>query len=275
MKVGYLGPAGTFSEEVAIKLFPEASLLPVSSIPEVLQKANSGEVSAAIVPIENSIEGSVTLTLDNLMRNENLFIQGEYLYPISHNLIGLEGAKLSEIKKVLSHPQALAQCQGYLESNYPHIQLEGVLSTAEAVERVAVLGDLSLGAIGTKRAASLRGMSVLQAAIEDYSGNTTRFIVVGRYPISKGAGAKTSMAFTVPHSPGALYKILGILYEYGINMNKIESRPTKVRLGEYLFFVDIEGSPSDERVLLALDKLRENCASYRYLGSYGRIEEVL
>ena len=252
-RMSYLGPAGTFCEEAArVTASPNDNweLIPCSSIDRVFAAVHNGTTECGIVPVENSCEGSVNLTLDLLAYEYPLEIAGEVILPVRHNLLAHPGVKEEHIVQVMSHPQALAQCRQYLSKNLGAIDLITMPSTAEAAYRVAQ-SDLPWAAIGTAAAARTYGLSVLQPEIQDRCDNETRFIILTQarekrtVPDSKTTekrAYKTSLVLSLSDQPGALFKALEQFYLYEVNMSKIESRPAKTRIGNYLFFIDIEAS---------------------------------
>ncbi len=264
----FLGPAGTFSEEALLSLGVEG-MEPVAcaSIAEVFEMVDSGDCANGIVPIENSQEGSVNATLDALAFDHELTIRQELVRDIRHALVAAPGTRLNDIRRVISHPQATAQCRRWLRKNLPSAEVAAANSTAEAVLRV--VGEPGSAAVGTELAAELHGGEILARSIEDFKGNQTRFVVVGQGLCERTGHDKTSLAlFLQKDKPGALLMILSE-FAYGqINLTKIQSRPTKKRLGEYMFFVDLEGHITDAHVSLALDCLRLKLRSVKALGSY-------
>lgn len=267
-RIAFLGPSGTFSEE-ALRSLPEPDLepLPCASIADVFTAAADGRAELGIVPIENSVEGSVNATLDALGFETELAIQREVVLDVHQELIVAPGVTMSRITAVASHPQATGQCRRWLETNLPGIPVLASNSTAEAVQRA--VAEPGLAAVSTRLAARLYGGQVLRADIEDFSGNQTRFVVMGRGIRSRTGHDKTSLAlFLHQDKPGALLMILSE-FAYGqINLTKIQSRPTKQALGEYMFYVDFEGHLTDPEVALALDCLRLKLREVKVLGSY-------
>jgi prephenate dehydratase len=274
-RYAYLGPPGTFTEEALLAL-PEAGEVdpvPLSTVPEVLSAVQGGEVDAGVVPIENSIEGSVNITLDTLaFEAEDAWIQRELILPIRHALLAKPGVKMGELKAVVSHPHATAQCRRFLEKNLPGVELRAANSTAEAARDVAERGPLDpWAAIGTQLAAELYGLEVLEPDIEDRPENTTRFVLVGRERTSPTGQDKTSIVcFIEKDRPGSLLAILHEFSDRQINLTKLESRPTKERLGEYCFFIDMEGHVGEPPVSYAIDSLRTKVLQLKLLGSFPR-----
>jgi len=268
VRYAFLGPSGTFSEEALFSMdLPEVEPVECANIPDVFVTVEGGSAEAGIVPIENSIEGSVNATLDALAFDSDLHIQQEVVLDVHHALIAGPATGIRDVKAVVSHPQATAQCRRWLADHLPGRAIEAANSTAEAVLRA--VEEPGLGAIGTELAAKLHGGAVLKRDIEDYRGNQTRFVVVGRGIRPRTGRDKTSLAlFLRQDKPGALLMILSE-FAYGqINLTKIQSRPTKKGLGEYMFFVDLEGHLEDERVALALECLRLKLREVKVLGSY-------
>ncbi len=275
MKIGYLGPRGTFCQEAllnAIKV-DEKDLVPYPTEYDVIMAVEKNEVEQGIIPIENSIEGTVNVTLDTLTFEANLLIEREIISPISHNLITHPGIAFKDISKIISHPQATAQCRQFLTKGLPNVPLMAANSTAEAVKLVAE-GEKSFAAIGTKLAAQIYGLEVLASDIEDYKDNQTRFVLVGRKPTRRTGHDKTSIVcFIYEDRPGMLLQILQeFAYRY-INLTKIQSRPTKKALGDYCFWIDLEGHIDDEIVASAIKCLKCKLREVKILGSYPRADK--
>ncbi len=267
-RFAFLGPEGTFTEEALMSLGLEGTIaVPKLSIPDVFEAVESGEADRGIVPIENSVEGSVNATLDALSFDHALSIERELVRDIHHALIVAPGLKVEEITQVASHPHATAQCRKWLSRILPGRQVSAANSTAEAVKRA--VAERGVAAIGTLLAAELYSAEVLFDSIEDHKGNQTRFVVIGREEPTPSGHDKTSLAlFIHKDQPGALLQILQeFAYRY-INLTKIQSRPTKEALGQYMFFVDLEGHRSDEQVQLALKCLSCKLLQVKVLGSY-------
>ncbi|MDD3315802.1 MAG: prephenate dehydratase [Syntrophaceticus sp.] len=278
-KIAYLGPAGTFCEEAAlikISMEKDGELIPCSSIAGVFAAVDYGSVSQGMVPIENSCEGSVNITLDLLAYEYQLEITEEIILPVRHNLLARPGLKNADISTILSHSQALAQCRQYLAQYLDGAETLSIASTAEAAYRVSVSPE-PWAAIGTQAAARAYGLDILEQEIQDRSDNETRFVSLGQAnqeasPVGEASlnpnSYKTSIILTVGHQPGALFKALEQFYLYNINLSKIESRPTKTGLGNYLFFIDIDGHRWEPHIIRALDGLRNLVHDLRILGSY-------
>ncbi|QIZ72578.1 prephenate dehydratase [Oxynema aestuarii] len=276
VSLAYLGPPGTYSEAAALSYVKQARtrtgmeylLCPYPSIAQTLQAVAGGEVQIAVVPVENSIEGSVTVTLDTVWQLDKLRIQEALVLPISHALIS-PMESLSQIKTIYSHPQALAQCQGWLEQFLPQVQLIPTNSTTEAVRQLEE--DPEAGAIASCRAAELYEMPIAAYPINDSPDNCTRFWVVSLQP-SPG-GSHTSLAFTVPANvPGSLVQPLQVFAQRNINMSRIESRPTKRSLGDYLFFIDLEADTRTAIVQSALEELKGYTNILKIFGSYSIVQ---
>jgi prephenate dehydratase len=269
-RYAYLGPAGTFSEEALLSLgIDDLEAVACASIGEVFEAVERGQADAGIVPIENSVEGSVPATLDALAFDTSLEIQAEVVLDIHHALICAPGANLARVETVTSHPQATGQCRRWLARNLPGRTVVAANSTAEAVQRA--VSDARVAAVGTRLAAELYGGENREPAIEDYAGNQTRFVVIGRGLRERTGVDKTSLAlFMKADRPGTLHMVLGEFVFGDINLTKIQSRPTKRQLGDYMFFIDLEGHIDDANVKTALDCLRLKMREVRVLGSYPR-----
>ena len=268
LKASYLGPRGSFSEEAALKAFLSrgVELNPMPSIREVFRAAEVGDVDYGVVPVENSIEGGVKETLDLLVETP-LRVCGEVQVRISLNLIARPGTRLEEVKLVLSHPHALAQCRGFLSRVLRNARLESCSSTAEAVRKAMEIEGAA--AIASKNAAVLYGGEVLASDIQDVRDDVTRFFIVGRDRLEGSGRRKTSIIFRLRHQPGSLYDALSTFASRRINLTRIESRPVKERPWEYLFHVDFEGDgEKDERCVEALRELEEKTLFLKILGSY-------
>lgn len=269
-KIGYLGPAGTFTEEALIKYTGAdcSDKVACATINAVFKGVADGSLDLGLVPIENSTEGSVHLTLDLLAGDYDLKISGEIIMPISHHLIARADTPADRVTKVLSHPQALAQCRNYIEKNLPAIEAVPVTSTAEAVRSIAEAGE-SWAAVGNARAAEIHGLSVIASDIQDCRENRTRFVVISREDHLPAEGVfKTSVLFTITDRPGGLYEILKEFALRNINLTRIESRPAKKNLGDYVFFVDLAGHREKPEVKACLEAVAKQAATFRIIGSY-------
>ena len=268
-RLAYLGPPGTFSEEAALKFDSAAELVPMSSITAVATAVDSGMADWGILPIENSLEGSVPETLDVLVHNPRpLFIRNELILAIDHYLLAKPGTKASDVSVLYAHPQALGQCRGFVERCFPKAVIEAALSNAAAVEEM--MAHESAAAIGTRRAADIYGAEVLAKGIQDRSPNVTRFVVVGRDDHPQTGDDKTSLAFgfVVEDRPGLLVGALREFSSRDINLSKIESRPSKEKLGTYIFLADVDGHRLDAPLAQALGQVEGQCSFFRVLGSY-------
>jgi chorismate mutase/prephenate dehydratase len=243
-----------------------AQVVPQKSIPAVFEEVARGRAPYGVVPVENSTEGVVSHTLDMFMESD-LKINAEILLGISHFLMSRSG-RMEDIKKVVSHPQALGQCRKWLEENLPDVPLVDVGSTALAAQMV--LEDESVAAVASEMAASLYGLQVVKERIEDNPNNFTRFLVIGQKTPERSGGDKTSLMFSIKDQPGILYRMLEPFSKRDINLSKIESRPMKKKAWEYVFFLDIEGHIDDEVVAGAVAELRGYCQFLKVLGSYPR-----
>lgn len=272
ISIAHLGPPGTYTEAAAIACLDwlkqetgqDAVLCPYPSIGQTLEAVASKEVQLAVVPIENSIEGSVTMTLDNLWQLDGLRIQRALVMPIFHALLS-RAKDWDTIRVVYSHPQALAQCQKWLDKFLPKAQPIALNSTTEALQYLD--GDSTIAAISSQRAAQLHHLPILTCPINDYPDNCTRFLLLGLEP-SPGGGY-TSLAFsTGANQPGALVTPLQIFAQRNINLSRIESRPTKRSLGEYFFFIDLEADARADSMQSALAELTNHTETLKIFGSY-------
>jgi len=274
MKIAYLGPPGTFSEEAAQLVAEEGDeLIPFSNFPALISAVETAVADLAVLPIENSLEGSVSTTLDLLIHETHLQIQREVVVPVHHCLIGPPGAKITEIQHVHSHPQALGQCRRFLSRVLPDAHEHAALSTALAVEQVVKEGDTTHAAIGTARAAERSSGAILARYIEDFPNNATRFIALAERDHPPTGRDKTSLAITTPQNvPGSLYNVLDELAADGIQMTKLESRPDKTVLGQYYFLIDIEGHRLDEHISAVLERMRAKADNFQIWGSYPQFQ---
>jgi prephenate dehydratase len=270
-KISYLGPEGTFSQEALLKYSADLTgltLIPLPTIIEVIKSIDRGDAEEGVVPIENSIEGSVNITQDILTFESEAKIIRELTLPIKHNLIAKKGIKINKIKKVISHPHATAQCRMFLSANLPEAEIIAANSTAEAVKKLTEL-DPDTAAIGTKIAARLYNLDIIADDIEDSKANKTRFIFVGNYIPAKSGFDKTSIVcFLKKDKPGSLFNILKEFADRNINLTKIESRPARKDIGDYVFMIDMEGHIHDKVVYDAIESLRRDVYMIKILGSY-------
>ena len=265
ISIVYLGPEDTFSHMAAVKHFGQsAGYLPRASISDVFREVEHGRADFGIVPAENSINGVVSLTLDEWIGSD-LKICGEILLPVSHVLMSVS-RDIQKVRRVFSHPQALGQCREWLAGNLPRAELVETSSTSEAA-RLALEQD-NAAAVGADLLAERRGLYVLARNIQDRAVNLTRFFVLGRLQCPPTGRDRTSLLFTVMHEPGSLHQALVPLAEAGVNLTRIESRPTRERAWEYVFFIDIEGHQSDDYVRGALSDFQASVDHFKILGSY-------
>lgn len=265
LKVACLGPLATFTHLAAMRYFgSSANFLPVEGIKDVFESVYSGQAEYGVVPIENSNEGVVSYTLDMFMDYE-LKVAGEIMLEISHNLLSKSGDK-AKIEKIYSHPQATAQCRKWLEVNMHGIPVYESTSTARAAELASKEEDAA--AIASEVAAKIYDLSFVERRIEDFKDNYTRFLVIGKESPKKTGKDKTSIMFSTKDRPGALYHILEPIKKAKINLTKIESRPSKRKAWEYIFFVDMEGHMEDKKVEKAIEEVKEGCLYLKVLGSY-------
>jgi chorismate mutase/prephenate dehydratase len=263
--VAFLGPPATFSHMACIQHFGNSvRMVPENTIQDVFEAVERERADHGVVPVENSTEGQVSLTLDSFVQSE-VKICGEIMTRISHDLLSLSGDAW-DMKKIYSHPQALNQCRDWLRTNFPHVPLEEAGSTARAARIAAE--DSKAAAIAGSLAASLYGLKTVAFQIEDQPNNYTRFLILGRGGVRRMGRDKTSVLFIVPHASGTLFRVLQVFYEKGVNLTKIESRPNKEKPWEYIFFIDFEGHAADPHVVQALDEVKERVLFVKLLGSY-------
>ena len=276
-KVGYLGPQGTYSELAAIKLAGDAELFSFVSFPEVFRALKEGRTDAAVIPIENTVNGAVTQNLDLLQETEGAFAIAAYDCKIDHRLITLRGADAGKIKRIYSHAQALGQCASYLAENFPQAKLIATSSTADSIDKIASQEDAGLAGVQCSR----EGYVLSDFNISDYPNNLTTFLLVVRGEPEEalkmrgeysGASATNSdrvfFSVTCRHEVGGLSDMLNVLCAHGINMTEIESRPIKDRQGEFRFFMEIEGKLGQKAVEDALSDLKDKALSFKLLGCY-------
>jgi chorismate mutase / prephenate dehydratase len=268
-RVAYLGPAGTFSEEAALGYFGSSIVrVPCASFDEVVRTTSAGAADFGVVPVENNTEGVVARSLD-LFLTMPLFIIGETSLIVRHNLLRRENSTQG-IEAVLAHPQALAQCHGWLSLNLPDVERRPVASNAEGARLASQ--NAALAAIAGARAAAEFGLHVLAPAIQDEAHNRTRFAILthpDRHPAPKPSGHDcTSLVVSVPNKPGAVHDLLVPLKKHAVSMSRFESRPARSGQWEYYFYIDVEGHPDDPKVGVALRELREACAFFKVLGAY-------
>lgn len=265
LRIACLGPLATFTHLAALRHFGSSSqYIPVDSIKEVFEAVESGNASYGVVPIENSNEGVVSYTLDMFI-DYDLKVIAEVMIEVSHNLLSKSG-DARKVKRIYSHPQAIGQCKNWLEKNMPGVTILDATSTAKAAEIAA--SDTGAAAIASEAAARMYDLRFIARQIEDRRHNFTRFLVIGKDSPPKTGRDKTSIMFSIKDRPGALYDILAPFKRSKINLTKIESRPSKRRAWEYIFFVDMEGHVEDKKVQNAIGAIEDNCLFLKILGSY-------
>lgn len=268
MKVAILGPRGTFSEEAALKFDARPELILCKDVEEIFEGINK-KAEFGIVPVENSLEGSVGMTLE-LLRKKDARIFGEVILDIQHSLVALPETKLGDIREVISHPQALAQCKSFLKGL--GVKTRNFSSTAEAAKEIAEKNLKNTAAAAPKVSARLYGLKILKEDIQDEDSNQTRFLIIGKEDHRKTGMDKTSLILGLVDKPGALYETLREFATRKINLTKIESRPSRKALGDYIFYIDFEGHREDIEVKEALKELKNKATFIKVLGSYPRGE---
>lgn len=264
-RVAHLGPEGTFSEAAAWKHFGGAPiLLPLQSFDEVFHAVETGAVEYGVVPVENSTEGAINRSLD-LLLSSNVSVCGEVNFRVRHNLMSRAGS-FEAVKRIYTHAQSLGQCADWLARHAPDIEKHAVSSNAEAARMAAE--DPESAAIAGEMAAHRYGLSILFPNIEDDSSNTTRFLVIGKHDAGPSGSDKTSLICSAPNRPGAVYALLQPFADQGVSMTKLESRPSRTGLWEYVFYVDVEGHREDPAVKTALNAMLDRAAFVKVLGSY-------
>ncbi len=270
MLVAFQGEHGAYSEEAILEHFgSETATLPCESFERVFAAVESVECDLGFIPVENSLAGSIHRNYDLLLQHD-LAVTGEHYLRVSHCLIGLPGAALEGIRRVISHPQALAQSERTLRTLLPGAKVEAVYDTAGSVKMVKEMGDPAVAAVASRRAAQIYELPVLRECIEDNPENFTRFQIIARETVEPGADAKTSIVFALNNRAGALYRAMSVFALREIDLTKIESRPLVGKLWEYYFYIDFIGSTSDLVVQRALSNLQEFTTFFRILGCYPR-----
>lgn len=265
--IAYLGPEGTFSHQAAVEHYGEsASFRPADTIEDVFVLVEKGICSRGVFPVENSYEGSVNITFDLFYTCET-FIEAEIFLRIRHHLLSMV-QQMEDIRRVYSHPQALAQCREWLKINLPGISISETASTALAAKMAA--NDAGSAALGRRTAARIHGLNILAEGVEDHPDNVTRFFAIGKSRPEPTGRDKTSLLLLLNHQPGSLHATLGVLADKGVNISLIESRPMKTRNWEYMFFLDIEGHETEGHIAKALDEMKDKCIFLKILGSYPR-----
>ena len=275
-RIAYLGPEGSFSEEAARRYAGEgAEFVGFPDIPAVISAVSHALVDEAVAPIENSIEGSINVTVDQLIHGKNPpRIAGELNLPIRHHLIGRPGTTISDVERVVSIPAAIAQCRQFLLDHLPQVQILPALSTSAAVS--SLVHSDRIAAVGNQRAATLYGMEIIASDIQDADDNVTRFAILGRARTTATGHDKTSICcYIAEDQPGSLVSILSEFAGRDINLSKLESRPTRGGLGKYFFLIDMVGHETDPDVADALAGVRQKCESVLVLGSYPASEAAV
>jgi prephenate dehydratase len=268
MRIAFQGAAGAYSEAAALGAWPRAESVPLERFEDVFQAVSDGRASHGILPVENSVGGSIHRNYDLLLEHD-LPIVAETELTVVHNLLALPGTPLSAIARVFSHPQALAQCERYLQS-LPGVEVVATYDTAGSAQMIRDQGLTDTAAVASARAAEIFGLEVLRAGIQDYADNITRFVLIAREPTPLGVPDKTTLAFALHNEPGALFKALSVFALRGIDLTKLESRPERGRPWEYLFYVDLGVGRDDPRCGRAIEHLTEFARWVRDLGSYPR-----
>lgn len=272
VKVAYLGPEATFTHMAVKRQFGQsARTIPVGTIAGVFDEVERGSADFGVVPVENSAEGVVTHTLDTFVESE-LKIAAEIVLEVSHCLLLRAGVEIGEVERVYSHPQALAQCRRWLGANLPRAVTVEAASTAEAARLAR--DDARGAAIASELAGRLYELAVARRKLEDMAQNVTRFLVIGKRQAEPTGRDKTSLLLAVRDEPGNLFKVLSPLAKTGLNMTKIESRPSRRRPWEYVFFIDLDGHQTDQTLATALADVRVACETMKILGSYPRAESI-
>ncbi|MFT5421464.1 MAG: chorismate mutase/prephenate dehydratase [Candidatus Endobugula sp.] len=266
IKVAFLGPEGTFTQEAVIKHFGH-SAVPISmgAIDEVFREVEAGAVQYGVVPVENSTEGVVTHTLDNFI-NSGLQICGEVVLRIHQNLLISDVTKKEGITRIYSHSQSLAQCRKWLDAHYPNAERIAVSSNADAAKRIK--GEWNSAAIASATAADIYGLSILEEKIEDMPDNSTRFLIIGTQEVPASGVDKTSIVVSMRNEPGALHNLLEPFHRLSLDLTRVETRPSRSGIWNYVFFVDFSGHKTDENVRQALADVGEKAAELKILGSY-------
>lgn len=268
MKVGYLGPKGTFSYEICNKIYPKEEKIPFKTIKETILELNNNIIEEAIVPIENSLQGCVTETLDTIIQNKDIIIKEERNIKIKQNLMAKENYKLEQIREVYSHPQAISQCRDYIYNNLQNAEIIESLSTALAASEVSKRDYTAC--IGNKECIKEYNLKLLKEDIQDNNSNETKFWILSKNATNITNANKITMIFTTENKPGALYNALELFHKKNINLTKIESRPTKNKLGEYYFLIDIEIQEGNYQT--TINALNNIVGFYRILGIYKKQE---
>jgi len=267
-RIAFQGERGAFSEMAAVRFFDETiNLLPCKSFEQVCEKVNIGEVDFGILPVENSQTGSINKVHD-LLLEESLFAVGEVMLKVEHCIITKEKMDIKNIKKIYSHPQALAQCEGYLSNHLPSCQIIPVYDTAGSVKMIKESNDSNVAAIASHYAADLYNMNVVKSNIQDNKSNHTRFFIISPNMLRNKKNNKTSIIFAVVSVPGAIYKCLKELALRDINLSRLESRPSRRELWEYIFYMDFEKGLEDKDAREALECMKKSTTFLKIIGTY-------
>jgi len=266
MRIAFQGEPGAYSEAAALRFSSHAETLPCESFEQVFEAVQTGKTTFGILPIENSIGGSIHRNYDLLLEHE-LPIVAEVELPVVHHLLALPGATLAGLKRVYSHPQALAQCERFLRT-LSGVDIIATYDTAGSAKMVADAGSTESAAIASARAGEVFGLTALTSSIQDFDDNVTRFLVIGRRPLKNAVADKTTIVFTVPNEPGSLFKALSVFALRGVDLTKLESRPIPGRPWEYLFYADLAAARDELICARALSHLAEFAPTLRTLGSY-------
>ena len=265
--IGYFGEEGSYTEQATIEYFgEEVKKVNIKKFDEILEKVSDGSISYGVLPIENSFLGGISVVVD-LIREYGLFITGEKIIRVQHNLIGLNDATIDDIKEVYSIPQALEQCSSFFDRR-EQITLKPYLNTASSVRLVKEKNDKTIAAVASSRAAKIFGLKIIKDDICNSRHNYTRFVVVSRENEINDSCNKLSILLTIPHTPGSLSNILNLFSEKNLNLLKIESRPIPNRPWEYFFYLDFEGNINNPDIFELLNKIEKLCPYYRFLGNY-------
>ena len=265
-RVAFLGPEGTFTQQAVTKHFGHSAVpTPLNAIDEVFREVEAGAVNYGVVPVENSTEGVVTHTLDSFI-DSNIYICGEVVLRIHQNLMVSDITNVEKISRIYSHPQSLAQCRKWLDANYPNAERVSVSSNAEAAKRIK--GEWSSAAIASITAAELYDLRVIAEKIEDSPDNSTRFLIIGTQKVPPSGEDKTSLVVAVRNKPGALHDILEPFHRLNVDMTRLQSRPSRSSVWNYIFFIDIKGHRDDENIQQALGEVADASAELKVLGSY-------
>ena len=276
MKLGYLGPVGSFSYEAALMYIRDGGLSDVELVAaknfhEIIESVENGIVEEGILPLENSTEGVITPVVDAIFRTKNSYIKEELVLPVQHNIYSTS-EKIEDVKYIFSHPQPKEQCRLYLYNNLPNVEILSCDSSSSACKLAKEKGS-KYAAIANTTSGEIYNLNLLAENIQDYAHNRTRFIVIGRERTVMTGNDKTSIAFTFDSDkPGSLFGVMKEFAEEGINLTRIESRPTKEQLGEYVFYVDFTGHVDDDKIKDILVKVRTHTLLLKILGSYKKLE---